>query len=91
LSAKFRIAETEHFRKQLDNLNLTKIYSKIEKIVYPQLRANPFFGPNIKKLKGEFEGYYRFRIGNYRLFYTIDKQKVIVFILEIAHRRDAYS
>ncbi len=89
--AKFKIAETAHFRKQLANLNLRKIYLKIENFVYPQLRANPFFGPNIKKLKGEFEGYYRFRIGNYRLFYTIDKQKVIVFILEIANRKDAYS
>ena len=88
---KFKIAETAHFRKQLDNLNLRKIYLKIENFVYPQLRANPFFGPNIKKLKGEYEGYYRFRIGNYRLFYTIDKQKVIVFILDIVNRKDAYS
>jgi len=90
LSVKFKIAETEHFRKQINNLNFTKLYLKIENIVYPQLRANPFFGPNIKKLKGEFEGYYRFRIGKYRLFYTIDKQKVIVFILEIAQRKDVY-
>ncbi len=89
--AKFKIAETVHFRKQLANLNLRKLYLKIENFVYPQLRANPFFGPNIKKLKGEFERYYRFRIGNYRLFYTIDKQKVIVFILEIANRKDAHS
>ena len=89
--AKFKIAETEYFRKQLANLNLRKIYLKIENFVYPQLRVNPFFGPNIKKLKGEFEGNYRFRIGNYRLFYTVDKQKVIVFILEIANRKDAYS
>jgi len=89
--AKFKIAETAHFRKQLDNLNLRKFYPKIENIVYPQLRTNPFFGPNIKKLKGGFEGYYRFRIGNYRLFYTVDKEKVIVFILEIANRKDAYS
>jgi len=85
------IAETAHFRKQLDDLNLRKIYLKIENFVYPQLRANPFFRPNIKKLKGEFEGYYRFRISNYRLFYTVDKQIVIVFILEIANRKDAYS
>jgi len=41
--------------------------------------------------EGEFEEYYRFRIGNYRLFYIVDKQKVIVFILEIANRKDADS
>lgn len=75
----------------MDKLNSKKLYSKIESIVYPQLRRNPFFGTNIKKLKGEFEEYYRFRIGNYRLFYTVDKQKVIVFILEIVQRKDAYN
>jgi mRNA interferase RelE/StbE len=91
LLSEFKIAETDHFRKQMDKQNSKKLYSKIESFVYPQLRKNPFFGPNIKKLKGEFEGYYRFRIGNYRLFYRIDKQKVIVFILEIADRKDAYS
>jgi len=88
---KFKIAETEHFQKQLDKLKSKNLYSKIKNIVYPQLRENPFFGPNIKKLKGELQGYYRFRIGNYRLFYTIDKQKVIVFILEIVQRKDAYN
>lgn len=87
----FKIAETAHFRKQVDKLRAKKLYQKIVSFVYPQLNRNPFFGPNIKKLKGEFEGYYRFRIGNFRLFYIVDKQKVIVFILEIAERKDAYK
>ena len=87
----FKIAETVHFRKQIDSLNSKKLYSKIESFIYPQFRRNPFFGPNIKKLKGELEGYYRFRIGGYRLFYTVDKQKVIVFILGIADRKDSYK
>ena len=89
--AEFKIAETENFRKQINKLNLKKLYAKIENLIYPQLRANPFFGPNIKKLKGEYEGVYRIRIGSYRLFYTIDKQKVIVFVLEITQRKDAYN
>ena len=88
---RFKIAETENFRKHIEKSQLKKLYSKIENLIYPQLRVNPFFGTNIKKLKGEFEGIYRIRIGNYRLFYTINKQKVIVFILEIIHRKDAYN
>jgi len=89
LSVKFKIAETKNFKKQFDKLKLKKLYVKIENLIYPQLRANPFFGPNIKKLKGEFEGVYRFRLGNYRLYYTIDKQKVIVIILEFIQRKNA--
>ncbi|MDP1783872.1 MAG: type II toxin-antitoxin system RelE/ParE family toxin [Sulfuricurvum sp.] len=68
-----------------------KLYTKITNIVYPQLRQNPYYGTNIKKLKGEFEGYYRYRIGDYRLFYLIDDGKVIVVVIDLRHRQNAYS
>jgi len=64
----------------------TKLYKKIKEIAYPQLKQNPFFGNNIKKLKSEFEGIYRF--GNYRIFYRIEKEKLLslFWILNIAKR-----
>lgn len=86
----FKIAETNTFEKAKKKLN-RKLYKKITQVVYPQLRDNPYFGVNIKKLKGEFEGLYRFRIGKYRLFYFIDDQKVIVFVIDLKHRKDAYK
>jgi len=52
---------------------------------------NPHFGPNIKKLKGSFAGVYRYRIGKFRLFYTVDLGKVIVFILDLEKRKDSYK
>ena len=88
--SKFQIAETKTFakaRKKIDN----KVYSKIVQIVYPQLRGNPFFGTNIKKLKGNLEGYYRYRIGSYRLFYLIDNERVLVAIIDLQHRQKAYN
>jgi mRNA interferase RelE/StbE len=66
------------------------VHDKIKKYIYPQLRNNPFFGPNIKKLKGELRDFYRFRLGNYRLFYKVDSNKVIVFIIDIHDRKDSY-
>jgi mRNA interferase RelE/StbE len=54
------------------------------------LRNNPFFGPNIKRLKGEFASIFRYRIGNFRIFYTVNQEKKLVFILDISHRKDAY-
>lgn len=74
-------------KKKIDS----KLYSKIESIVYPQLKKNPFFATNIKKLKGEFEGYYRYRIGDYRLFYLIENEKVLVVIVDFRHRQKAYA
>ena len=86
----FQIAETKIFEKVKKQIDI-KLYTKIKKIVYPQLRLNPFYGNNIKKLKGEFEGYYRYRIGNYRLFYLIENEKVLVAIVDFKHRQNAYD
>jgi mRNA interferase RelE/StbE len=54
------------------------------------LRNNPFLGPNIKRLKGELSSIYRYRVGDYRLFYTLDQEKKLVFIMDITNRKDAY-
>jgi len=86
----FLIAESKTFIKIKNQID-TKIYDKIVNVVYPQLRVNPFFGTNIKKLKGEFDGYYRYRIGSYRLFYLIDNEKIIVMVSDIGHRQNSYD
>lgn len=87
----YKIAETTTFQKEIKKIGSDKIYTKIKNVAYPQLKKNPYFGPNIKKLKGDFGGIYRFKIGNYRLFYKIDKEKVILFILSLKPRKDSYS
>lgn len=87
----YKIAETETFEKKIKKLKYKNLYSKITDYVYPILRTNPFFGPNIKKLKGEYKEVYRFRIGNYRLFYKVSEETVIVFIIDIEPRKDAYQ
>jgi len=84
LSDRYIIAETEQFVKTINKNKYKKIYKKITEYIYPLLRRNPFFGPNIKRLKGNLSGYYRYRIGKYRLFYEIDDDKVMVFIIDIA-------
>lgn len=86
----FKIAETKTFNKVKKKID-QKLYQKIIDIVYPQLRKNPFFGSNIKKLKGEFSQYYGFRLGSYRLFYLVDKEKVIVVIVDLKHRKNLYK
>jgi len=55
------------------------------------LRSNPYYGVNIKKLKGKFEGYYRYRVGNYRLFYLIADEKVLIVVTDFRHRQNAYD
>ena len=88
--ANYKIAETDTFSKKIRSTKYASLYKKINDYVYPLLRLNPFFGPNIKKLKGELKDIYRYRIGDYRLFYKISEETVIIFILDIEARKDAY-
>ncbi len=86
----FQIAESKTFEKIKKKID-SRLYDKIKKIVYPQLRNNPNFGINIKKLKGDLDGYYRYRIGNYRLFYLIENEKVLIIIIDLVHRQNSYK
>jgi len=88
--SKYQIVETKTFLKLKTTID-KKLYAKIENFVYPQLRENPYYGTNIKKLKGQLEGYYRYRIGNYRLFYLIEDEKLIIAVIDFKHRQQAYD
>jgi mRNA interferase RelE/StbE len=88
--SEFQIAETKGFAKRKESI-APELYEKIRDVVYPQLRKNPYFGSNIKKLKGKLAPYYRFRIGDYRLFYLIEADKVLVAVVDLKHRQNAYK
>jgi mRNA interferase RelE/StbE len=90
-SSKFHIFETEEFRKALFRLGPVRFLpKKLAAYVYPQLRQGPRYGPNIRKLQGYEPPTWRCRIGPYRLFCTVNDAKMIVFILTIDDRKDAY-
>jgi len=69
----FKIAETDSFVKMVGKSKFNRLYKKINEYVYPMLRRNPYFGPNIKRLKGQYSDYYRYRIGDYRLMSGVNK------------------
>jgi len=56
---------------------------------FEDLENNPFWGPNIKVLKGE-KRRYRYRIGDYRVIYSVDKENNKVIVTLIASRPSAY-
>ena len=92
--SKYRIFETEEFRKKIDKLQSkdSKIVGKkLKEYAYPQLREEPFYGNNVKKLKGYDPDTWRYRIGKYRLFYVIDVEDRIIYMLTIDDRKDAYK
>lgn len=87
----YRFAETEHFQDKIKIDPYKNIYHKVYNFVYNQMIENPFFGKNIKKLKGEYKDLYRYRIGDFRLFYLVDEDKNLVIIVDIDQRKDSYK
>ena len=90
---KFKIFETERFSRDLALLaraGRAQLEEKLAEHVYPQLKEEPHFGPNIKRLRGWTPLTWRYRIGDWRFFYLIDEEARIVFMIAAAHRKDAY-
>ena len=45
---------------------------------------------NIKKLKGKYQEYYRLRVGDYRVIYSQENDRLIILIIRIGHRKEIY-
>ena len=86
--------KTIYTKKALSNLSkLEKQIAKqiSDKIKFFAKQDNPLmFAKKLKNLKLEI---YRFRVGNYRIIFEIDKKgKIkILLILAVKHRKDAYK
>jgi mRNA interferase RelE/StbE len=91
LSSDYRIAESELFQNKIQDRQFSHLKKKLTEYIYPILKKNPFFGTNIKKLKGEFDGLYRYRIGKFRLFYLINENELLVIFIDVNLRKDSYK
>ncbi|MGA2362314.1 MAG: type II toxin-antitoxin system RelE/ParE family toxin [Candidatus Aminicenantales bacterium] len=89
----YRIFETGQFQSDLQEHlgpRREKVIARLLVDVYPQLRAQPYFGRNIKKLKGYKPETWRYRIGGFRFFYEIDDARKIVFMIAADTRQKSY-
>ena len=88
----FRIFETEEFAKSMKKLSSRDsafVRKKLGDFAYPQLKVEPFWGNNVKRLKGYSPDTWRYRIGKFRVFYAVDQTEKIIFILTVDDRKDA--
>lgn len=42
-------------------------------------------------LKGNLREYWRYRVGDYRIFCRLEDEKITVFVVHIGHRSDVYK
>jgi mRNA interferase RelE/StbE len=81
---KYEVRWTDTSLKQLEKLTKNVARRIIEKV--ESISKNPFMF--VKKLKG-FD-LYRLRVGDYRVIMSIEKKKIIIFVLDVGHRSVIY-
>lgn len=57
---------------------------------FENLEKDPLYGGGIRPLVGRLKGLFRYRIGDRRVIYRLQKEKRIVEIIAILPRGDAY-
>jgi len=83
---RFRSAPTNHFLRELKKLPAdvkARVLLAIEELV-----SNPFAGI---RLRGELDGLFRWRTGDYRIVYKIDEEKRLVVLLDVGPRKAIYG
>lgn len=81
----YTLVYTEEFFKQVRKLGKDvqkRIFSTLERI-----RIRPY--PHVKKLVGC--PYFRLRAGDYRVILDIVENKMLIYVLEVGHRRNVYK
>jgi mRNA interferase RelE/StbE len=75
-----------------------KDYQKLEKSILRRvnqcldnLRENPIQYPQAIALKGRLAGYYRWRVGDWRVVYKVNRDERVVVVLQITHRSKVYK
>ena len=67
----------------LDKTTQARIINRLE-----ALEADPR-PSSAKKLKGE-QGIWRIRVGDYRIVYTIEDNRLLILVVKVGHRREVY-
>jgi mRNA interferase RelE/StbE len=72
--------------KKLDRKAAARILKTLETRIVP-LDDPRTLGAS---LNGDHEGYWRWRIGQYRVIARIEDEKITILVVRVAHRREAY-
>lgn len=74
--------QSADFIKKLDNSERLRIIKVLERIKF---RPEDY----VEKLVGESG--YKLRVGDYRLFLDIEDNNLLIYVVEVRHRKNAYK
>jgi len=85
----YKVQFTKVALKYFEKLD-RRIQKRVAKIV-EALKNNPYVVPNIKPVEGIPYEQYRIRVGNLRIVFRVDNQKLLIVIVRIGPRGDIYK
>ena len=77
----------EEAKKQFHKIKNKKLQERILDVLENEITHNPLSG---KPLTFQFKGFYSYRVGHLRIIYNIEKETLIIFVVNIEHRKDVY-
>ena len=83
----FNILYHKNIKKDLKSLDKT-VVDTFFKIIESRISQNPF---SRERLKGKLRDIWKYRIGNYRILYSIQQDELRVLVLRIRHRKNVYN
>jgi mRNA interferase RelE/StbE len=72
--------------KKLDRAVAARIVKTLETRIAPLDDPRSIGAP----LKGAHDGFWRWRIGDYRVVARIEDARIVILVVRVAHRREAY-
>jgi mRNA interferase RelE/StbE len=82
----YELRFAKSFDKDIRQIDHSLIRILLRKVLLLERNPRP---PQSKKLRGTHNEY-RLRVGDYRVFYTVDDHLHVVTVYHVAHRKEAY-
>jgi len=84
--------DAKKFLKKLDEDRRNLILSKLDELKEGiQEGVIPFKRLNIRKLKGKWKGFFRLRVGEFRVIFRIDLSRKVILVYHIHFRGKVYG
>ena len=70
--------------KKLDRQTAARLVAYLEQTIANDPRARG------KALTGELSGFWRYRVGDWRLICRLEDERLVVLVIDVGHRREVY-
>lgn len=84
----YTVTITPQAFRALEKLRLGRIQKNLLTRAIDSLANDPYRGVPLRR---ELKGFYKLRVGDYRIVYDILRERITVVVVGIGHRKDIYG